>query len=103
MENKEEKIIGLELEIRECWSSWGIPKEVQDDILRELAKKAKPGKLAPWILIDATGDASAVAKANAYLGAATAKRAPAPAAPIDPNNLSPEVMALLGQLGAKPV
>jgi hypothetical protein len=66
---------------------------------------AKPGKSAPWILIDATGDASAVAKANAYLGAATAKPAPAPApaAPIDPNNLSPEVMALLGQLGAKPV
>jgi hypothetical protein len=64
---------------------------------------AKPGKSAPWILIDATGDGAAVAKANAYLGTAAAKPAPAPAAPIDPNNLSPEVMALLGQLGAKPV
>lgn len=67
--------------------------------------QAKPGKSAPWILIDATGDAAAVAKANAYLGAAPAAPAtPAPAAAsVDPNNLSPEVLALLGQLGAKPV
>lgn len=66
---------------------------------------AKPGKSAPWILIDATGDAAAVAKANAYLGAASPAPtpAPAPAAPVDTNNLSPEVLALLGQLGAKPV
>jgi hypothetical protein len=67
---------------------------------------AKPGKSAPWILIDATGDAAAIAKANAYLGSAPAKPAAAPApaaAPVDPNNLSPEIMALLGQLGAKPV
>ena len=63
---------------------------------------AKPGKSAPWILIDATGDATAVAKANAYLGAATPAPTPAPA-PVDTNNLSPEVLALLGQLGAKPV
>ncbi len=69
---------------------------------------AKPGKSAPWILVDATGDASAIAKANAYLGGAGAKPAAtpvaaAPAAPIDVNNLSPEVTALLAQLGAKPV
>lgn len=67
---------------------------------------AKPGKSAPWILIDATGDAAAIAKANAYLGSAPAKPAAAPApaaAAVDPNNLSPEIMALLGQLGAKPV
>ena len=51
MENKEEKIIGLELEIRECWSAWGIPKEVQDDILQELAEKAKPGaKVGPFTI-----------------------------------------------------
>ena len=69
---------------------------------------AKPGKSAPWILLDATADASAVAKANAYL---TGAPAPAPATPapvasapaLDPNNLPPEVMALLGQLGAKKV
>lgn len=68
---------------------------------------ARAGKSAPWILIDATSDATALAKANAFLGSAGAKPAatPAPtAAPVavDPNNLSPEVLALLGQLGAKP-
>ena len=67
---------------------------------------AKPGKSAPWILLDATADASAVAKANAYLTSAPATPAPvasAPAPALDPNNLPPEVMALLGQLGAKKV
>lgn len=69
---------------------------------------AKPGKSAPWILLDATGDASAVAKANAYLTSAPAPATPAPVASapapaLDPNNLPPEVMALLGQLGAKKV
>ena len=67
---------------------------------------AKPGKSAPWILIDATGDANAVALANAYLTSA-----PAPAAaPITPQaatlaattGITPEVAALLAQLGAKP-
>jgi hypothetical protein len=62
---------------------------------------AKPGKSAPWILVDATGDASAVAKANEYLSKAPAVQvaSPSPAAPLDPKNLSPEVLALLGQLG----
>ena len=69
---------------------------------------AKPGKSAPWILLDATADASAVAKANAYLTSAPAPASPAPVASapapaLDPNNLPPEVMALLGQLGAKKV
>ena len=65
---------------------------------------AKPGKSAPWILIDATGDPAAIAKANAYLTSAPAPAmaSPAPVAPkanLDPNNLPPEVLALLGQLG----
>ena len=69
---------------------------------------AKPGKSAPWILLDATADASAVAKANAYLTSAPAPATPAPVASapapaLDPNNLPPEVMALLGQLGAKKI
>jgi len=69
---------------------------------------AKPGKSAPWILLDATADASAVAKANAYLTSAPAPATPAPVASapapaLDPNNLPPEVLALLGQLGAKKV
>ena len=67
---------------------------------------AKPGKSAPWILIDATGDANAVALANTYLTSA-----PTPAAaPVTPQaatlaataGITPEVAALLAQLGAKP-
>ena len=62
---------------------------------------AKPGKSAPWILVDATADAAAVAKANAFIsGAATA--APAAAAPAASIN-DEAVQALLAQLGAKPV
>jgi len=54
---------------------------------------AKPGKSAPWILNDATGDATAVGKATAYLAAkATAGiAAPAPTA----GGLSPEALAAL--------
>jgi hypothetical protein len=66
---------------------------------------AKPGKSAPWILIDATGDANAVAAANAYLSVAPAPviAAPAPAATAAPTGgITPEVAALLAQLGAKP-
>jgi hypothetical protein len=63
--------------------------------------QAKPGKSAPWILIDATGDADAVAKANAYIGGGAAPAAtPAPAAA---GAVTPEIAALLAQLGAKPV
>ena len=67
---------------------------------------AKPGKSAPWILIDATGNPDDLAKANAFIGGGNAKApatATAPATPIDTNNLPPEVQALLAQLGAKPL
>lgn len=60
---------------------------------------AKPGKSAPWILVDATGDADAVAKANAFIAGATAAPVAAPAASIN----DPAVQALLAQLGATPV
>ena len=70
---------------------------------------AKPGKSAPWILVDATGDADAVAKANAYI-AGTPAVASAPmnstglAGTTPPANVNdPAVQALLAQLGAKPV
>jgi len=64
---------------------------------------AKAGKSAPWVLIDATGNPDDLAKANAFIGGGNAKAsAPAaPQAPIDTNNLPPEVQALLNQLGAK--
>lgn len=63
---------------------------------------AKPGKSAPWILLDATTDAAALAKANAYLAKATSP-APAVAAAVPAANgsITPEVAALLAQLGAK--
>lgn len=65
---------------------------------------AKPGKSAPWILLDATTDAAALAKANAYLGTASAPApAVAAAAPAANGTITPEVAALLAQLGAKPV
>ena len=64
---------------------------------------AKPGKSAPWILLDATTDQAALAKANAYLATASAP-APAVAAAVPAANgtITPEVAALLAQLGAKP-
>ena len=58
---------------------------------------AKPGKSAPWILNDATGDAAAVAKANAFIGGANT---PAPAEVANATGITPEVAALLAQLGA---
>jgi len=68
---------------------------------------AKPGKSAPWILVDATGDANAVALANAYLTIAPAPAIATPtpaAAPVAATGgITPEVAALLAQLGAKPV
>ena len=77
---------------------------------------AKPGKSAPWILIDATGDADAVAKANAFIANPTATmpvannginvgsgQTPAPAAATPPPVDLAAAQALLAQLGAKPV
>jgi hypothetical protein len=59
---------------------------------------AKPGKSAPWILIDATADAEAVAKATAYLASGIS----APAKPAVSAVDSPEVQALLAKLNATP-
>jgi len=86
------------------WFNVGLRNSLKSKVGQKVLARigqgtAKPGKSAPWILLDATGDATAVAKANAYLGAAPVAATPAPA--LDPNNLSPEVLALLGQLGAK--
>ena len=73
---------------------------------------AKPGKSAPWILIDATSNPADLAKANAFVASAGAKPAATPATPapaaeakqtVTADALTPEVMALLQQLGAKPV
>ena len=69
---------------------------------------AKPGKSAPWILIDATSNPADLAKANAFVTShpAVAAATPAPAAEpkqvVTADALTPEVLALLAQLGAKP-
>jgi hypothetical protein len=60
---------------------------------------AKPGKSAPWILVDATGDAEAVAKANAFIASPTATATAA--APAAANINDAAVQALLASLGAK--
>lgn len=66
---------------------------------------AKPGKSAPWILMDATGIPADIARANAYMSQAPAPSQPQ--APVTPaaggGGLTPEIAALLAQLGAKPV
>ncbi len=61
---------------------------------------AKPGKTAPWIIVDASADQAAIAQASAYKPGAAAAPAAAPAAA---GGVPPEVAALLAQLGAKPL
>jgi len=91
------------------WFNVGLRNSLKSKINQKVLARigqgaAKPGKSAPWILLDATGDATAVAKANAYLSTPQpATPTPAPAAVKDGGALTPEVMALLAQLGAKPV
>jgi hypothetical protein len=85
--------------------------QIGKKVLARMGKgTAKPGKSAPWILIDATADPAAVAKATAYLASGFNAPAtpPVPAAPpvaaaggIDLND--PTIQALMAQLGAKPV
>ena len=61
---------------------------------------AKPGKSAPWILVDATTDAEAVAKATAYLaGGISAPKATANPV-VNGVEVTPEVAALMQKLGA---
>jgi hypothetical protein len=64
---------------------------------------AKPGKSAPWILIDATTDAEAVAKATAYLsGSISAPAAPVANQVVNGVEVTPEIALLMSKLGAKP-
>lgn len=59
---------------------------------------AKPGKSAPWIIVDASADPTATAKAAAYKPTTSTATAQAATA-----GLPPEVAALLAQLGSKPL
>ncbi len=62
---------------------------------------AKPGKSAPWVLLDATTNPDDVKKATDYIASGFAKSAPAtasaPAKAADVND--PAIQALLAQLG----
>ena len=91
------------------WFNVGLRNSLKSKIGQKVLARigqgaAKPGKSAPWILVDATGDATAIAKANAYLSATPAPTAPPVATPAAApvNGITPEVAALLAQLGAKP-
>jgi hypothetical protein len=66
---------------------------------------AKPGKSAPWILIDETGNPDSVAKALAHIGVGVVPPAPATSAAntiVDGVEVTPEIAMLMQKLGAKP-
>lgn len=91
------------------WFNVGLRNSLKSKIGQKVLARigqgpAKPGKSAPWILLDATSDATALAKANAYLATASAPAPVAtPTAAPAAGGITPEVAALLAQLGAKPV
>ena len=67
---------------------------------------AKPGKSAPWILINATDSQDDIDKATAYLAGSAKSVAAAPvvrsASEFDGVTVTPEIQALIDKLGAKP-
>lgn len=79
-----------------------IPKIGQKVLARIGKGVAKPGKSAPWILIDASTETGAVAKAQAALGASQ-PAVPAAKATTTSEVLTPEIAELLKKLGAQPI
>ena len=61
---------------------------------------AKPGKSAPWILVNATENPADVEKATAYLAGNIVSVAAA--IPTTELEVTPEIQALINKLGAKP-
>lgn len=89
----------------------GLKSKIGSQVLTRIGQgSAKPGKSAPWILIDATTDAADVTKATAYITAKatgtlaaqatlTAQATPeALKSVVDVND--PEIQALLAKLQA---
>ncbi len=79
-----------------------LKPKIGQKVLARIGKGvAKPGKSAPWILLDASSEEGAIAKAQAALGASS----PAPAQPAaaTPDINSPEIAELLKKLGATPI
>jgi hypothetical protein len=84
----------------------GLKSKIGSQVLCRIGQGiAKPGKSAPWILVDATSDASDLKRATDYVAGAF-KATVAPAA--SPSSLSasdlanPAIQALLQGLGATP-
>lgn len=84
-----------------------LKPNIGSQVLARIGKGvAKPGKSAPWVLIDATTSADDIARATTYISngfaapsapsAPAAKPAAAPAADVN----DPAIQALLAQLGA---
>ena len=61
---------------------------------------AKPGKSAPWVLINAADTSADVEKATAYLAGEIVKGASEQ--PTTGLTVTPEIQALIDKLGAKP-
>ena len=79
-----------------------LKQKVGEKVLARIGQgQAKAGKSAPWVLLDATGDADAVAKANAHIGNAGAAPAAAEVAAITNPVITPDIAKLLAQLGAQ--
>jgi len=77
-----------------------LKTKINEKVLARIGQgSAKPGKSAPWILVDATNSPTDLAKANAYMGGANATPSAAPTG--NNNGITPEIAALLAQLGAK--
>ena len=86
----------------------GLKSKIGSQVLCRIGQGiAKPGKSAPWILVDATSDASDLKRATDYVAGtftATSKPAAAPApAGLSADDLAnPAIQALLQGLGATP-
>ena len=81
-----------------------LKQKIGEKVLARIGQgAAKPGKSAPWILLDATGDADAVAKANAHIGNAGAAPVAAVATPSTNPVITPDIAKLLAQLGAQTI
>jgi hypothetical protein len=80
----------------------GLRSKIGSQVLTRIGQGiAKPGKSAPWILLDATTDANDVKKATDYVAkgfTVTTTASPTKAAVADIND--PAIQALLAQLGS---
>ena len=76
----------------------GLKSRIGSQVLARIGQGvAKPGKSAPWILVDATTSEADISKATTYLATKALGATPTPAPAVDVND--PAIAALLAQLG----